>query len=144
MPSMMIPELWYAKMTKSEYLKMTLKEIAPGLNFNLIDPLIDLITEEIESHVHDYIDAQAPTITPVRTGEEEDQVVTIVMATATPGATIHYTVNGDTPNPESPIYTEPILPEGELPITYNAIAVGRWFNDSLPATLDYPGLSWFR
>ena len=48
-------------MTKSEYLKITLKEIAPELNFNLIDPLIDQIAEEIESHVEHYF-VETPTI----------------------------------------------------------------------------------
>ena len=125
-------------MTKSEYLKITLKEIAPELNFNLIDPLIDQIAEEIESHVEYYFSAETPTILPVVTGEGEDEVVTIVMSTATEGAAIHYTVNGDDPTSDSPIYTEPILHEGETPITYTAIAVKHWFDDSQQATLVCP------
>ena len=48
----------------------------------------------------------------------------IVMESSTPGATIHYTVDGSEPTDKSPVYTEPILIEGNFTFTAFAIADG--------------------
>ncbi len=52
----------------------------------------------------------------------------IVMETATPGAVIHYTVDGTEPTSNSAVYTEPILIDGNF--TYNAFAMADGMFDS--------------
>ena len=37
---------------------------------------------------------------------------------AQPGSTIHYTLDGSTPNTESPVYREPLIMEGESPASF--------------------------
>ncbi|WP_374562191.1 beta-1,3-glucanase family protein [Ideonella sp.] len=49
----------------------------------------------------------------------------VVLATATPGATIHYTLDGSKPTPSSPVYTGPI------PVSKSATIKARAFKDGL-------------
>ena len=53
---------------------------------------------------------------------------------STPGAVIHYTVNGDTPTEESPVYKEPLA--ANLRMRLKAVAFHPLFNDSDIACMD--------
>ncbi len=52
----------------------------------------------------------------------------IVMASSTPGATIHYTTDGSEPSGKSAVYTNPVLIEGNF--TFSAIAIADGLFDS--------------
>ena len=73
--------------------------------------------------------AAAPTIA-MKAAKGGAQIVSL--ATATAGATIHYTVNGSTPTASSPVYQAPFLVASNL--TLNAYATAAGDTDSKVAT----------
>ncbi len=74
-----------------------------------------------------------PTITPP--GGTYLGSVTVAIATTTPGATIHYTIDGSTPTATSPVYTGPISVTQTR--TISAIATASGMTDSNVASATY-------
>jgi len=82
-----------------------------------------------------------PTFNPAAGTYTADQVVSI--STATAGATIYYTTDGETPTENSNLYTAPIAIAGDnTSVTIKAVAIKTGMNSSEIATahytIDYP------
>ncbi len=73
-----------------------------------------------------------PTLNPAGGTYTETQTVTIQTATA--GATIHYTTNGDEPTTTSTIYTAPITVDTNMTIKAKAYATDMTDSDTATAT----------
>ena len=74
-----------------------------------------------------------PVILPGTTAFETN--VTVTISTSTPGATIHYTLDGSTPTTSSPVYTDPLVLSATT--TVKAFAVKAGLLDSEVATRTY-------
>jgi beta-glucanase (GH16 family) len=68
--------------------------------------------------------AAAPTITTSTGNGAQNGAVIVTLATTTPSATIHYTLDGSTPSAGSQIYAGPLLVAASLTINAIAIASG--------------------
>ncbi len=77
--------------------------------------------------------AATPTFSP--DGSSFDKPQQVVITSATPGATIHYTTDGSTPTESSPVYTGPITVDKNT--TVQAIAVASGLPASAPAQASY-------
>ena len=85
--------------------------------------------------------AAAPTFTPA--AGEVAKGTTIVLASTTPGAVIHYTVDNSTPTASSPVYSDPIAINAAT--TIKALTVADGYKNStvasaaytVPATIEY-------
>jgi hypothetical protein len=76
---------------------------------------------------------QPPTAAPaIATTAALNGAVVVTLSSATPGATIHYTVDGSAPTASSPIYEAPFLVASNL--TVNAIAAAPGDSNSSVAT----------
>lgn len=69
-----------------------------------------------------------PEISAASTTFNQGESVSVAITTATEGATIHYTTNGDTPTAESAVYSTPI--EITTTTTVKAIAIKEGWNNS--------------
>ena len=77
--------------------------------------------------------AAAPTFTPA--AGEVAKGTTIVLASTTPGAVIHYTVDNSTPTASSPVYSDPIAINAAT--TIKALTVADGYKNSTVATAAY-------
>ena len=77
--------------------------------------------------------AAAPAFSPA--GGTFTSVQSVTLSDTTPGAVIHYTTNGATPNATSAVYSSPILVSATT--TIQAIATATGYNNSAVATSTY-------
>lgn len=87
----------------------------------------------IASAVYSIAKVATPTFTP--SAGQINYGATVAIATATSGATIHYTTDGSAPTSSSPVYSDPI--ELTVATTIKAIAVKSDMDDSAVATAAY-------
>jgi hypothetical protein len=87
-------------------------------------------------YIINYTACAAPVFSPAAGTYNSDQTVTI--STTTSGATIYYTINGDTPTSSSTKYTGPISVSGDETITtVQAIAVKSGMRTSAVSSAEY-------
>ena len=77
----------------------------------------------------------APTFSPVAGTYPTAQDVSL--SSATPGASLHYTTDGTTPDASSPLYTAPIVIPLDTTATVSAIAIKQDWTDSAVASATY-------
>lgn len=114
------------------------------LRYNANDELFSCYASGQQTVFIYQAEAQESVATPTFSPEagEVNAGTEVTISTATPGATIYYTTNGDTPTTSSNVYSSPIVITASA--TIKAIAVKENYKNSAVASARYtiPGSGW--
>ena len=116
--------------TGTNSVEVTINE-AKTIKAIAVDPVLNMSSEVSASY--SIAQVASPTFS-VAEGEVVSGT-TVTLTTATEGAAIHYTTNGDAPTASSATYSEPIVIDADM--TIKAIAVKDNYVDSEIASADY-------
>ncbi len=114
--------------TLSEATTVTALAVKTGF----INSLVTTAAYDIQTEI-----AEPVELTPFAGAGTYGESVTVTLATATPGATIYYTLDGTTPSTNSLAYSEPFSVPDNVLTTVKAIAVATGFQNSDVSSGDY-------